>query len=90
LVYQDHLTNENDKRADEVAYVLLVILTTFEAPSILQSDNTDNNNSGFKFTEICVMWPKLKIVHGEPRYPQSQGYLSNELTRTIEISLLLG
>jgi len=42
------------------------------APSILLSDN------GREFvnkvvTEICAMWPELKIVHGKPRQSQSQG-----------------
>jgi len=45
LVYQNHLTKFVllrpliQKRAEEVAYVLLDIFTTFGAPSILQSDN---------------------------------------------------
>lgn len=78
LVYQDHLTKYvllrplKHKRAKEVAYVLLDIFTTFGASSILQSDN------GRKFanqvvTEICAMWPELKIVHGKPRHSQSKG-----------------
>ena len=24
-------------------------------------------------TEICTLWPELKIVHGKPRHSQSQG-----------------
>ncbi|XP_060836383.1 KRAB-A domain-containing protein 2-like [Rhopalosiphum padi] len=24
-------------------------------------------------TEICAMWPELKIIHGKPRHSQSQG-----------------
>jgi transposase InsO family protein len=45
LVYQDHLTkfvllrSLHNKRADEVAYHLLDIFTTFGAPNILHSDN---------------------------------------------------
>jgi transposase InsO family protein len=45
LVYQDHLTkfvllrSLHSKRADEVAYHLLDIFTTFGAPKILHSDN---------------------------------------------------
>ena len=44
----------------------------FGAPSILQSDN------GSEFTaeviqELKVVWPRLVMVHGKPRHPQSQG-----------------
>jgi transposase InsO family protein len=45
LVYQDHLTkfvllqSLHSKRADEVAYHLLNIYTTFGVPNILHSDN---------------------------------------------------
>jgi len=45
MVYQDHLTKFvilrplTRKRAEEVAYVLIDIFTTFGAPAILQSDN---------------------------------------------------
>jgi len=45
LVYQNHLTKcvllryLHSKRADEVAYHLLDIFTTFGAPNILHSDN---------------------------------------------------
>ena len=42
------------------------------APNILQSDN------GREFvnkiiTELTTLWPDLKLVHGRPRHPQSQG-----------------
>ncbi|XP_008189275.1 KRAB-A domain-containing protein 2-like, partial [Acyrthosiphon pisum] len=78
LVYQDHLTKYvllkplTHKRAEEVAYILLDIFTTFGAPCILQSDN------GREFVnkvieELCSMWEELKIVHGKPRHSQSQG-----------------
>jgi hypothetical protein len=45
LVYQDHLAkfvllrSLHGKRADEVAYLLLDIFTTFGAPNIPHSDN---------------------------------------------------
>jgi len=53
------------KRAEEVAYVLLDIFTTFGAPTILQSDN------GREFVnkiinELCNMWEDLKIIHEKP------------------------
>lgn len=77
-MYQDHLTKFvllrllKHKRAEEVAYVLLDIFTTFGAAAILQSDN------GREFVnkiinELCNMWEDLKIVHGKPRHSQSQG-----------------
>lgn len=78
LVYQDHLTKYvllrplKHKRAENVAYVLLDIFTTFGAPSILQSDN-GREFANKVVTEICAMWPELKIVHGKPRHSQSQG-----------------
>lgn len=78
LVYQDHLTKFvllrplTHKRAENVAWVLLDIFITFGAPSKLHSDN------GREFvitiiSNLCNMWPELKIVHGKPRHSQSQG-----------------
>jgi len=78
LMYQDHLTKFvllrplTHKRAEEVAYVLFDIFTTFGAPAILQSDN------GREFVneiinKLCNMWEDLKIIHGKPRHSQSQG-----------------
>ncbi|CAG8648417.1 7614_t:CDS:2, partial [Gigaspora rosea] len=62
------------KTALEVAIFLYDIFTTFGPPSILHSDN------GAEFTaniikELCELWNpmKIKIVHGKPRHPQSQG-----------------
>lgn len=76
LVYQDRLTKYIllgpliQKRAEEVAYVLLDIFTTYGAPSFFQSDN----GRGFAnkvMTELCTMWPELKIVHGKTRHSLS-------------------
>uniref|UniRef100_A0A2S2PFF3 KRAB-A domain-containing protein 2 n=1 Tax=Schizaphis graminum TaxID=13262 RepID=A0A2S2PFF3_SCHGA len=53
-------------------YVLLDIFTTFGAPSILRSDN-GREFANKVVTELCTMWPELKIVHGKPRHSQSQG-----------------
>ena len=58
--------------ATEVASQLLDIFLLFGAPVILQSDN------GTEFTanvisELKEFWPSLKMAHGKPRYPQSQG-----------------
>ncbi|XP_029348361.1 SCAN domain-containing protein 3-like [Acyrthosiphon pisum] len=60
------------KRAEEIAYNLLDIYTTFGAPAILQSDNgREFVNS--TITELHNMWEDVKIVHGKPRHSQSQG-----------------
>jgi len=78
LNYQDHLTKFvqlrplQSKRAEEVAYVLLDIFLIFGAPVMLHSDN------GREFvnkviSELKILWPELKIVHGKPRHSQSQG-----------------
>ncbi|VEN35518.1 unnamed protein product, partial [Callosobruchus maculatus] len=78
LNYQDHLTKFlflrplKTKTANEVANELLKIFLEIGAPSILQSD------SGREFTasvisEMVKIWPSLKILHGRPRHPQSQG-----------------
>ena len=76
--YQDHLTKFSilrllkSKRAAEVAYQLTDIFLLLGAPHILQS------NSGREFTaniitELKLLWPELKLVHGRLRHPQSQG-----------------
>ncbi|XP_060859960.1 KRAB-A domain-containing protein 2-like [Metopolophium dirhodum] len=78
LVYQDHLTKFvllrplTHKRAENVACVLLDIFTTFGAPSILHSNNGREFVSTI-MSDLCNMWPGLKIVHGKQRHSQSQG-----------------
>ena len=78
FVYQDHLTKfeqlrpVTSKLAPEIAYQLLDVLSIFDAPNILQSDN------GREFFNSIIdehrsMWEGLKIVHGKPRNIQSQG-----------------
>ena len=78
FVYQDHLTKfvqlrpVTSKRAPEIAYQLLDVLSIFDIPNILQSDN------GREFVNSIIdehrsMWEGLKIVHGKPRNSQSQG-----------------
>jgi len=77
MVYQDHLTKFcvlrplSSKRA-ALAHHLTKLFLLFGAPYILQSDN------GSEFTaevisELKIIWPKLVLVHGKPRHPQSQG-----------------
>lgn len=78
LVYQDHPTkfillhSLTHKRAEEVAYILLDIFTTFGAPAIIQSDNGRKLVNKI-INELCDMWGYLKIVHGKPWHSQSQG-----------------
>ncbi|XP_008189564.1 SCAN domain-containing protein 3-like, partial [Acyrthosiphon pisum] len=59
------------KRA-EVAYCLLDIFTLFGAPNILHSDNGREFVNAV-ITNLCSMWPEVKIVHGKARHSQSQG-----------------
>ena len=78
FVYQDHLTKfvqlrpVTSKLAPEIAYQLLDVLSIFDVPNILQSDN------GREFVNSIIdehrsMWEGLKIVHRKPRNSQSQG-----------------
>lgn len=72
--YQNYLTKfvilrfSKSKRAEEIANNLLDIYTTFNAPTILQSDN------GSEFVNLTIielhnMWEAdVKIVHGKPRH----------------------
>jgi hypothetical protein len=75
LVYQDHLTkfillqSLQSKRADELAYNILDIFTTFGAPNILHSDNEREFCNQIK-NSLCEMWNDLKIVHGKPRHSE--------------------
>ncbi|XP_035221079.1 KRAB-A domain-containing protein 2-like [Stegodyphus dumicola] len=77
MVYQDHLTKfvqlrpSKSKRAEEVAYHILVIFLTIGAPEILQSDN-DREFSNQVISEICAMWKVIKIVHGKPRHANTR------------------
>ncbi|XP_069611030.1 KRAB-A domain-containing protein 2-like [Ranitomeya imitator] len=77
FVYQDHVTKfvlcaSCTKTAEEVAYHLLDIFSTFGAPCILHSDN-GREFCNKVIQNLCVMWPDMKIVHGKPRHSQSQG-----------------
>jgi len=61
-----------DKCAAKVAVFLFDIFTVFGPPIFLQSDN------GREFTadvinNLTKLWPNLKIIHGKPRRPQTQG-----------------
>ena len=78
MVYQDHLTkfcvlrSLTSKRAAEVAYQLMAVFLLFGAPTILQSD-TGSEFTANIITELKQLWPDMKLVHGKPHHPQSQG-----------------
>ena len=74
--YQDHLAKVSilrplkSKRAAEVAHQLTDIFLVLGAPHILQSDNSREFTANI-ITELKLLWPELKLVHGRPRHPQS-------------------
>jgi hypothetical protein len=76
--YQGHLAKFNilrplmSKRAAEVAYQFTDICLLLGAPHILQSDNGREFTANI-ITELKLLWPELKLVHGRPHHPQSQG-----------------
>lgn len=78
MVYQDHLTkfcvlrSLTSKRAFEVAHQLVDVFLLFGAPAILQSDNGSEFTANI-ISELKKLWPEMKLVHGKPRHPQSQG-----------------
>jgi len=57
---------------EEVAYQLMDIFCMFGAPFILQSDN-GREFANKIIQNLADMWPGMKVVHGKPRYSQSQG-----------------
>jgi hypothetical protein len=72
------------KIAAEVAYNLLDIVLILGAPMILQSDNGCEFTANI-ITELKSLWPDLKIVHGRPRHPQSQGSVERTNTDVKEM-----
>jgi len=73
--------------AKEVAYQLMDIFYMFGGPFILQSDN------GREFADKIIqnladMCPGMKLVHGKPRYSQSQGSVerSNQDVRDMLVA----
>ena len=79
LVYIDHFTKKisltplMSKRAGEVCEVMLDIFCEQGPPHILHSDNGGEFNNQLLFSALAEKWPTTKIIHGKPRYPQSQG-----------------
>ncbi|CAG8682213.1 7422_t:CDS:2, partial [Gigaspora rosea] len=77
---RDHFTRFSWARpiksstALEVATFLFEIFTIFGPPTILHSDNGAQFISDL-ISDLCNLWIpiKIKIIHGRPRHPQSQG-----------------
>ena len=81
------LLKEMPQTAEEMAYQLMDIFCVFGAPFILQSDN------GREFVNKIIqnladMWSGMKLVHGKPRYSQSQGSVgrSNQDVRDVLVA----
>jgi transposase InsO family protein len=75
---QDHFTKFcwlkplKFKCAEEVAQVLYELMGTYGSPCILQSDNGKEFRNSVVYN-LKKLWHNLKIIHGRPRHPQSQG-----------------
>ena len=83
-----HLRPIKQKTKEEVANALLdIFLTSSGAPRILQADN------GREFYNTCInemerLFPGMKIVHGRPRHPQSQGSVERanaEVSKQLQV-----
>ena len=78
LTVQDHFTKFvwlrplTQKSGVCVARELYQLFCMFGAPYILQSDNGREFRNAI-VEALKIMWPELEILHGRPRYPQSQG-----------------
>ena len=78
LVYQDHFTKYllhiplKHKSAVEVADVSEDIFCDLGPPHILQSDNGDEFSNHTLFSQLNLNWSSTKIIHGQPRHPESQ------------------
>ena len=92
LVYIDHFTKKINvfplkrKTAEEVTERLLDIFCDSGPPQILHSDNGKEFSNNLLFSTLAAKWPTLKIVHGKPRHPESQGAVER-VNRDIKDSL---
>jgi len=74
---RDHFTKfswakaTKQKTAESVAKFVYKIFLMFGPPTILQCDN-GKEFSGL-MSHLGELWPNLRIIHGRPRHPQSQG-----------------
>ena len=60
------------KEAKNVASFLFEIFMTFGAPRILHSDNGKEFAAQI-IKDLIALYPKIVIINGRPRHPQSQG-----------------
>lgn len=78
---RDHFTKFSwaraikQKTADNVAEFLYDIFLMFGPPVILQCDNGKEFSDNILLKKLGNLWPNLKILHGRPRHPQSQGMI---------------
>ena len=78
MVYQSHLATFciiqaiTSKSAAEVALHPMDIFLLLGTPVVLQSDNGSELTVNV-ITKLQGLWPDLKLVHGKPCHPQSQG-----------------
>ena len=79
LVYLDHFTKKVNlaplkrKCVEEVTEVLLDIFCDAGPSHILHSNNGREFKNEILFSTPLEKWPTLKIIHGKPRHPESQG-----------------
>ena len=68
----------HNKRAVEVAFKLVDIFLLPGEPAILRSGNGSEITASV-ITDLKLVRPKLVLVHGKPRHPQSQGSVDREM-----------
>ena len=79
LVYLAHFTKGINlvplkRKSDEVVCEkLLDIFCHSGPPHILHSNIGGKFSNNLLFTTLVTKWPTIKIVHGKPRHPESQG-----------------
>ena len=79
MVYIDHFTKKVNlvplryKSAEEVSERILDIFCDSGPPHILHSDNGREFSNNLLLSTLGEKWPPLKVVHGKPQHPESQG-----------------
>ena len=78
-LYLDHFTKKINltplkrKTGEEVTEVLLDIFCESGPPHILHSNNGREFSNHLLFSTLAEKLPSIKIIHGKPRHPESQG-----------------
>ena len=79
MVYLNHFTKKinltplKSKTVEEVTEALLDIFCESGPSHILHSDNGKEFSNQLLFSTLAVKLPSIKIIHGKPRHPESQG-----------------